>query len=133
MKNILVQFRKWYLKLQAKRCKNARQGYSGLLEVCGRETLPYRTVARWANAFPRGREDFNLKRGAGRPQTASDDVHANAVRALLQEHRCWTCIELARQVGIVPGTFLHILKKKLKVRKICARWISHNFKGENMW
>ena len=44
-------------------------------------------------------------------------MHVNTVRTLLEEHRCWTCTELAREVGIAPGTILHILKKKLKKGK----------------
>ena len=52
----------------------------------------------------RDREDVRVKRGDGRPQSACDDVRVNALRALLEEHRCWTCIELAREVGIAPGT-----------------------------
>ena len=44
-------------------------------------------------------------------------VHVNAVRALPEEHRCRTYAELARDVGIFPGTILHILRKKLKMRK----------------
>ena len=41
--------------------------------------------------------------------------------------KCWnnTCIEQAREVGIAPGTILHILKKMLKMKKICARWVPH--------
>ena len=92
------------------------------------ETLPYRTVARWAYAFRREREDVHKKQ-----QSASDDVHVNAVKALLEEHSCWTYIELAREDGIAPGTILHILKKKLKMRKICGRWVPHNLKEENVW
>ncbi|KAJ4442993.1 hypothetical protein ANN_04641, partial [Periplaneta americana] len=68
-----------------------------------------------------GREDVQQKRGVGRPQLISDDVHVNAVRALLEKHCCWTCIELTREVRIAPGTILHIFTKKLKLRKICAR------------
>ncbi|PSN50714.1 Uridine 5'-monophosphate synthase [Blattella germanica] len=49
------------------------------------------------------REDVHQKHGAGRPQSARDDVHVNAVRALLEAHRCWTCIELAREVGVAPA------------------------------
>ena len=30
-----------------------------ILEACGRETLPHRTVARWFYAFRRGREDVH--------------------------------------------------------------------------
>ena len=33
-------------------------------------------------------EDTHKKRGAGRPQSVSNDVHVNAVRALLEEHSC---------------------------------------------
>ncbi|PSN32627.1 hypothetical protein C0J52_22380 [Blattella germanica] len=118
-----------FIKIQVARGINARQCYTELLEACGKETLPYRTVARWANAFRRGREDVHQKRGASRPQSARDDVHVNAVRALLEELRCWTCIELAREVGVAPGTILHILKKKLKMRKICARWVPQSYRG----
>ena len=66
-----------------------------------------------------------------RPQSASG-VYVNAVRALLEEHLCWTCIELAREVGIAPGTILHILKK-LQMSNICAQRVPHNLKEENMW
>ena len=95
------------------------------MQFCGRETLLYRTVASWAKTFCRGRE-------AGRPQSECDCVHVNAVRALLEEHRCWTCIELAEKVGIAPGTVLHKLKK-LEMRKFCARWVPYNLKEENTW
>ncbi|KAJ4430430.1 hypothetical protein ANN_22646 [Periplaneta americana] len=122
-----------FIKIQIARGKNARQCHTALLEACGRETSPYRTVARWKHAFRNGREDVHQKRGDVRSQSASDDVYVNSVRALLQEHRCWTCIELAREVGIAPGTILHVLKKQSKMRTICARWVPHNFKVENMW
>ena len=49
------------------------------------------------------------------------------------KNRCWTCIELAREVGYSPDMILHILKKKLKMRKICARWVPQNLKKENIW
>ena len=97
-----------FIKIQIARGKNAQQCHTALLEACGRETLPYRTMARWVYAFHRGREDVHQKRGAGRSQSASNDVHVNAARALLEEHNC-TCIELARVVGIASGTIFHIL------------------------
>ncbi|KAJ4441535.1 hypothetical protein ANN_11391 [Periplaneta americana] len=87
---------------QIARGKNARQCHTAFLEACGRETSLYRTLVRRAHAFRNGREDVHQKLGAGRPQSASDDVHVNVVIALLEEHRCWTCIELAREVGIAP-------------------------------
>ena len=79
-----------FIKIQVARGINARQCHTELLEACGKETSPCRTVARWANAFRRGMEDVHQKCGAGRPQSSRDYVHVNAVRALLEEHRCWT-------------------------------------------
>ncbi|PSN58357.1 hypothetical protein C0J52_12991 [Blattella germanica] len=119
-----------FIKIQVARCINARQYHTELLEACGKETLPYRTMARCVNAFRRRREDVHQKRGAGRPQSARDDVHVNAVRALLEEHHCWTCIKLTREVGVAPGTIFHLLKKKLKMRKICAPWVPQSYKGK---
>ena len=48
----------------------------------------------------------------------------------MDEYRFWTSVELARKVGIATGTILHTLKKKLKMWKICARWVPHNLKKE---
>ena len=78
--------RRCFIKIQFARGKNARQCHTALTEACGRETSPYRTMARWAYAFLRGRDDVHQKHGAGRLQSASDDVHVNPVRALLEEH-----------------------------------------------
>ena len=43
-----------FIKIHIARGKNARQWHTALLEACGREILPYRTVARWAYIFRRG-------------------------------------------------------------------------------
>ena len=48
-----------FFKIQIGRGKNARQCHTALLEACGRETLPCRTVARRVYAFHRGREDVH--------------------------------------------------------------------------
>ena len=47
------------LKLLIARGKDARQCHTALLEACGRDTLPYRTVGRWAYGFRRGRKDVH--------------------------------------------------------------------------
>ena len=72
-------------------------------------------MARWEYAFRRGSW-----------QTSSYDVYVNAVRTLLEEH-----LLNLREVGIAPGKIFHILK--LNMRKICAQWVPHNLKEENMW
>ena len=50
---------RYFIKIQIAGGKNARQCHTALLEACGRETLPYLTVARWAYTFCRGRKDVH--------------------------------------------------------------------------
>ena len=46
-----------FIKIRIARGKNSRHCHTALLEACGTETLPYRTVVRWA--FRGGREDVH--------------------------------------------------------------------------
>ncbi|KAJ4451807.1 hypothetical protein ANN_03281 [Periplaneta americana] len=55
--------------------------------------------------YATGGKMFIKKHGTGRPQSASDDVHVNAVRVLLEENRCWTCIELKGKLELLLVRF----------------------------
>ena len=48
-----------FIKILIARGKNARQCHTALLKACDRETLPHRTVVRWAYTFRRVREDVH--------------------------------------------------------------------------
>ena len=54
-----------YLKIAVLRGRNAKVCHSELTEALGNRVLPYRTVARWAATFQRGR-------------VASADMHRTA-------------------------------------------------------
>ena len=41
-------------------------------------------------------------------ELADCNQQATMCMRMLEERSCWTCIELAREVGIAPGTKLHI-------------------------
>ena len=49
------QERRSYMKIAVLRGTNAKECHSELTEALGNRALPYRTVARWAAAFQRGR------------------------------------------------------------------------------
>ena len=53
---------------------NAKECHSELTETLGHRALPYRTVARWAAAFQRGRVASADMRRTGRPITVRTDV-----------------------------------------------------------
>ena len=48
-----------FIKIQIARGTNAHQCHTVLVEGCGKETLRYRTLAKWAYAFRRAREDVH--------------------------------------------------------------------------
>ena len=76
-----------FIKVQVARGKNASQCFRALQEVWGKEVLPYRTIARWVEAFHRGRERCQHRVRAGSPVVATDDLPFQAVRVLLEEDR----------------------------------------------
>ena len=106
-----------FIKKQVTRGKNACQCFRALQEACRREVLPYRTIARWVEAFLQGREECQHRAGAGRHVAATDDLHVQAIRILLEEDRRWTCVQISRELDIEVSTVHTILRKKLNMQK----------------
>ena len=73
-----------YVKIAVLRGRNAKECHSELKALRNR-ALPYRTVARWAVAFQRGRVASAVMRRAGRPRTERTDV----ARAMIAQ-----CLEM---------------------------------------
>ena len=85
---------RFFIKIQVSIGKNASQCF---MEHCRREVLPYRTIARWVEAFhQRERVNVNHRVCAGRPVAATDYLHVQAVRVLLEEDRHWTYVEISK-------------------------------------
>ena len=81
-------------------------------KLTGEKFLPYQTIARWVEAFLQGREECQHRASAGRPIAATDALHVEAVKVLLEEDRSWTCAEISRELGIAASTVHTILRKK---------------------
>ena len=69
-----------YVKISVLRDRNAKECHSEFTEALGNRALPYRTVARWASAFQRGRVSSSDMCSTGRPRTVPTDI-ARAVIA----------------------------------------------------
>ena len=74
-------------------------------------------------AFRQGREECQHTAHAGRSVAATDNLHVQAVMPLLEGDRLWTCVEISRELGIAVSTVHTILRKKLKMQKVCAHWV----------
>ena len=96
-----------FIKIQIARGKNARQCHTALLEACGRETLPYRTVARQAYVFRSGRKDVHQCHTAIMAvlQSGRRDVQQDAVNGISCLPNVW------RRVLHVGGDCFRSLKQ----------------------
>ena len=77
------QEQRYYAKIAVLRGRNAKECHSELEEALGNRAPPYRTVARWAAAFQRGRVASADMHRTGRPRTVRTDV-ARAVIAVFR-------------------------------------------------
>ena len=74
-----------YVKIAVLRGRNAKE----LTETLGNRALPYRTVARWAAAFQRGRVASADIRRTGRPRIVRTDVACAVIEQCLEDVRRW--------------------------------------------
>ena len=84
-----------YVKIAELRVRNAKECHSELTEALGNRALPYRTVARWAAEFQRGRVASANMRRTGRPRTVRTDVARAVIAQYLEELQAHTDIDQA--------------------------------------
>ena len=72
------------------------------------------TVFRWVKAFKAGKFSVENDTRPGRPNTSVTKANIATVK-----------IGRARCTGISEGSVQSILKKRLDMRKVCARWVPH--------
>jgi len=125
-----LEQRSW-LKIEAGRGKTARECYQGLVEVCGTAALPYRTVARWVQAFCAGWQNATDQLRPGRP--SATEAQVSSVATLLETDRWWTIRELACETGLSHMMVLHILKEHLHMPKIASCWVLHSLTEIQKW
>ena len=114
-----------YVKIAVLRGRNAKECHTGLTEVLGNSTLPYRTVARWAAAFQRGRVARVDMHPTGSPRTVRTDVARAVIALYLEDDRRWSLQELQIHTGIHQATVHKILREDLHMRKTAAKWVPH--------
>lgn len=121
-----------YIKIEFLRGKSPLEIYSALQEVCPTTALPYSTICRRLSQMKSPREPSPCKTSPGKESSATDDVHIQMVRDLLNSDRRLTCDEIARELGISHGSAYSIITKHLGMRKLAARWVPHNLSDSEM-
>lgn len=94
-------------------------------KVYGDSALSYATVTRWSVRFKAGQTSIKDEARPGRPLSAFDEKDVGAVEKLLAEDARRTVEEISISVGISSSAVRSILIDRLKLRKVCARWVPH--------
>ena len=114
-----------YVKIAVLRGRNAKECHSKLTETLGNRALPYRTVARWAAAFQRGRVASADMRRTGRQRTVRTVVARAIIAQCSEDDRRWSLQELQAHLGIDQATVHKILQEDLHMRTIAAKGLPH--------
>ena len=115
-----------YVKIRTLLGKSAHDIHVDLVQVYGMEgVLSYPEVRRWAQRFIVGRDSVEDDPRAGAPFTAVVLKYSSAIKELVDSDPHIAVKELAHVIGISTGSVGHILKSKLNLSEVCARWFSH--------
>ena len=87
--------------------------------------LSYPTVLRWCHKFKNGRDSLEDDPRSGRPSTSVGEKEVTAVKNCVEEDARYTVEEIAGITGLNSSCVFGILKERLHLRKICARWVPH--------
>ena len=85
----------------------------------------YATITRWCVRFKQGRESLEDDPHSELPLSAFTENDVTAVKNLIDEDARYTIEEISETLNINSGAVFVILKQRLKLRKISARWVPH--------
>ena len=93
--------------------------------VYGPQTISMRTGFRWGKAFKAGKFSGEYDTRPGRPKTSVTKGNIAAVKIVVEQDARLSVKDIASCTGISEGSVQAILKKRLDLRKVCARWVPH--------
>ena len=95
-------------------------------KVYGNGALKHATVCKWVRRFNDGGETIENEPRLGRPVSVLTEKNVAAtVKTLIEEDARYTVQEIEELSGIHSSSILKILRERLGLRKICARWEPH--------
>ena len=115
-----------YVKIRILHRKSAHDILVDLVQVYVMKcALSYPGVRRWAQRFRVSRESVEDDPRAGASVTAVVPKYSSSIKELVDSDPYITVYELPHIIGISTGSVDHILKSKLNLSKVCARWVPH--------
>ena len=114
-----------YCKIRAQLEFPPTEIHADLQKVYGNGALKYVTVCKWVHRFNDGRESIKNDSLADRLVSVLTEKNVATVKTLIEEDERYTVQGIEELNGIHSSCVLKILRERLGLRKICARWVPH--------
>ena len=114
-----------YIKCRIRLNIDSKQIFNELCGIYGPQTISMRTVFRWVKAFKAGKFSVEDDTRPGRPKTSIIKANFAAVKIVVEQDARLSVKDIASFTGISEGSVQTMLKKRLDLRKVCARWVPH--------
>ena len=114
-----------YIKCRIRLNIDSKQILNELCGIYGPQTISMRTVFRCVKAFKAGQFSVEADTRTGRPKSSITNLKANigAVKIVVEQDARLSVKDIASCTGISEGSVQIILKKRLDLKKVCARWV----------
>ena len=114
-----------YIKCHIRLNIDSKRIFNELCGIYGPQTISMRTVFRWVKAFKAGKFSVEDDTRPGRPKTFVTKANIAAVKIVVEQDARLSVKDIVSCIGISEGSVQIILKKRLDLRKVCARWVPH--------
>ena len=111
-----------YIKCRIRLNIDSKQIFNELCGIYGTQTISMRTVFSWVKAFKAG--NFSIDTRPGKPKTSVTKANIAAVKIVVEQNARLSVKDIASCTGISEGSVRTILKKRLNLRKVCARCVA---------
>ena len=93
--------------------------------IYGPQSISMRTVFRWVKAFKAGKFSVEDDTRPGRPKIYVTKANTAAVKIVVEQDARLSVRDIASCTSISECSVQTIMKKRLDLRKVCARWVPH--------
>ena len=114
-----------YIKCRIRLNIESKQIFNELCGIYGPQTISVRTVFRWVKAFKAAKFSVEDDTRPGSPKTSVTKANIAAVKIVVEQDAQLSVKDIASCTGISESSVQTILKKRLDLRKVCARWVPH--------
>ena len=114
-----------YIKCRTRLNINSKQISNELSGIYGPQNISMRAAFMWVKAFKAGIFSVEDDTRPGRPKTSVTKANIATVKIVVEQDARLSVKDVASCTDISEGSVQIILKKRLALRKVCARWVPH--------